>query len=81
MASRCSRAVVAVTEINGSESFVHVDTGLGTWVCLVEGIHDWEPGRPVDVQLDLGRAFVFSKSGERIQPALRMPGVSRAATA
>ena len=23
--------VVAVTEINGSESFVHVDTGLGTW--------------------------------------------------
>ena len=27
---------VAVTEISGSESFVHVDTGVGTWVCLVE---------------------------------------------
>ena len=73
--------VVAVTELNGSESFVHVDTGLGTWVCLVEGIHDWEPGRPIDVQLDLRHAFVFSTSGERIQPALRMPGISRAATA
>ncbi len=73
--------VVAVTEINGSESFVHVDTGLGTWVCLVEGIHDWEPGRTVDVQLDPARAFVFSTSGERIPPAPRMPGISRAATA
>ncbi len=73
--------VVAVTEINGSESFVHVDTGLGIWVCLVEGIHEWEPGQTVDVQLDLRRAFVFSTTGERIQPALRAPGVSRAATA
>ena len=72
---------VAVTEINGSESFVHVDTGLGTWVCLVEGLHDWEPGQTVDVQLDLSRAFVFAANGERVQPTLRVPGVGRVASA
>ena len=64
-----------MTEISGSESFVHVDTGLGTWVCLVNGVHEWEPGDAAEAQVDLGRAFVFGASGERVT----VP--SRAATA
>ena len=54
---------VAVTELNGSESFVHVDVGLGTWVCLVRGLHDWEPGAAATVQIDTARIFVFDASG------------------
>ncbi len=50
---------VAVTEISGSESFVHVDVGVGTWVCLAAGVHDWARETKVDVAIDLARAFVF----------------------
>ena len=55
-----------MTEISGSESFVHADVGLGTWVCLVGGIHDWQPGNTVEVSLDPARAFVFDDTGRRI---------------
>ena len=34
---------VVVTEISGSD-FIHVDVGVGTWVCLVSGVHEF--GRP-----------------------------------
>ena len=57
---------VEVTEISGSESFVHVDTGLGTWVGLVEGVHAWEPGNATELQFDPGRAFVFAADGRRV---------------
>jgi glycerol transport system ATP-binding protein len=54
---------VSVTEISGSESFVHVDVGLGVWVCLVSGVHDWQPGAAVEVRVDARRAFVFDAAG------------------
>ena len=57
---------VAVTEISGSESFVHVDVGIGTWVVLVSGVHALEPGDETEVQLDLGQAFVFRSQGRRV---------------
>ena len=57
---------VAVTEISGSESFVHVDTGFGTWVGLVEGVHEWQPGDAADIQFDPARAFVFDAAGQRV---------------
>jgi glycerol transport system ATP-binding protein len=60
---------VAVTEISGSESFVHVDVGLGTWVCLVSGVSSWEPGDAVEVQLDTREAFVFDSLGRRVTAA------------
>ena len=59
---------VAVTEISGSESFVHVatDAGLGTLVCLVEGVHAFEPGDRVEARVDLGQAFAFGADGRRV---------------
>ena len=62
---------VAVTEISGSESFVHIDTGLGTWVCLVNGVHDWEPGHAAEAQLDPAQAFVFGQDGARVDRPAR----------
>jgi glycerol transport system ATP-binding protein len=58
---------VLVTEISGSESFIHVDVGIGTWVCLVSGVHDWAPGQTVTVNIDPTRVFIFDSSGRRVQ--------------
>ncbi len=60
---------VVVSEISGSESFVHVDVGLGTWVVLVTGVHALEPGDTTEVYLDLGQAFVFGPQGSRVVPS------------
>ena len=57
------RGVVSVTELSGSESFVHVDVGIGTWVCLVTGVHGWEPGAQAEVRVDMRRAFAFKPDG------------------
>ncbi|MDT7951010.1 MAG: ABC transporter ATP-binding protein [Acetobacteraceae bacterium] len=54
---------VAVTEVNGSESFVHVNVGFATWVCLMPGVHDLEPGEAASVHIDMGRVFAFDGSG------------------
>ncbi len=55
--------VVAVTELSGTESFVHVDVGIGTWLCLVRGVHDWQPGAKAEVSVDMNRAFAFDPAG------------------
>jgi glycerol transport system ATP-binding protein len=55
---------VAVTEISGSESFVHANVGLGVWVSLGEGVQDRQPGDKVDVRVDADRAFVFDAAGK-----------------
>lgn len=55
---------VAVTELSGSESFVHVDIGAGIWVCLVTGVHDWQPGATAEVHVDMHRAFAFDGAGQ-----------------
>ena len=55
--------IVSVTEISGSESFVHVDLGFATWVSLVRGVHDWEPGAAAEIRVDPSRMFVFTRDG------------------
>ncbi|WP_284946628.1 ABC transporter ATP-binding protein [Acidisoma cladoniae] len=54
---------VAVTEISGSESFVHLDVGFATWVSLVMGVHDWQPGAAAGISIDPTRIFVFDTAG------------------
>lgn len=56
---------VSVTELTGSESFVHVALGgdIGSWVCLAEGVHELEPGSPVEVRIDPRHVFVFDATG------------------
>jgi len=50
---------VTVTELTGSESFVHIDVGPENWVSVLRGVHDLEPGAPVEVAIDPARVFVF----------------------
>jgi glycerol transport system ATP-binding protein len=53
-------ANVAVTEITGSESFVHLDFNGQRWIALLHGIHDLEPGSAAEVFLDPSRFYVFN---------------------
>lgn len=56
---------VAVAEISGSESFVHVETALGTFVCVEIGVSAAQPDDLVDLFIDASRVFVFDEAGRR----------------
>ncbi len=65
---------VNVTEIAGSESYVHVDAGVATWVALLRGVTDLPPGEAVEVHVDPRRVMAFDLDGRRAalsQPAPR----------
>jgi glycerol transport system ATP-binding protein len=52
-------ATVTVTEITGSESFVHLNRGLSNWVAVLHGVHEYEPGQALEAALDPDNIFVF----------------------
>lgn len=60
---------VDVTEITGSESYVHVHTGATgpqkplRWVALTPGVHEIEPGAPIEVFVDPAEVLVFGSDG------------------
>jgi glycerol transport system ATP-binding protein len=68
-----------VTEITGSESFVHVDVAFGTgdvsWVALLRGVVDLPPGRAVQVHVHPSHVMAFDAGG-RFVPAMRLEAVA-----
>ncbi|MBX9455169.1 MAG: ABC transporter ATP-binding protein [Rhizobium sp.] len=56
-------AKVTVTEITGSESFVHVANGDSRWVMLTRGVHDLAPGTGISVNLDTRHLLAFREDG------------------
>jgi len=52
-------ATVTVTEITGSESFVHLTRDGSNWVAVLHGVHEFEPGQTLDAVLDPNDVFVF----------------------
>jgi glycerol transport system ATP-binding protein len=52
-------ATVTVTEITGSESFVHVTRDGSNWVAVLHGVHEFEPGQALDAVLNPNDVFVF----------------------
>ena len=52
-------AEVSVTEITGSESFVHLKRGESNWVAVLQGVHEYPPGYTLDAALDPDNLFVF----------------------
>lgn len=68
-------AEVTVTEITGSESFVHLKRDASNWVAVLQGVHEFQPGHMLDAVLDPANLFVFD-SGDRLVAA---PGMMRSA--
>ncbi|WP_322990637.1 ABC transporter ATP-binding protein [Hoeflea sp.] len=64
-------AEVRVTEITGSESYIHLIHEGRRWVMLVKGIHDIEAGTMLEMHLDTRYLLVFDRGGRtvRAQPA------------
>ena len=62
-ASVALSATVTVTEITGSESFIHLDRAGRDWTLLAPGIHMPEDGRTLDVHLDADRLLAFDADG------------------
>jgi glycerol transport system ATP-binding protein len=61
-------ATVTVTEITGSESFVHLKRDDSNWVAVLQGVHEFPPGHLLDAVLDPNNLFVFD-AGDRLVAA------------
>src|SRR3954451_17312774 len=59
-------AEVSVTEITGSESFVHLKRGDSNWVAVLQGVHEFAPGDTLDAVLDPNDLFVFDAAGRLV---------------
>jgi glycerol transport system ATP-binding protein len=57
---------VTVTEITGSESFVHLHRDSVNWVAVLHGVHEYEPGQQLHAVLDPDNVFVFDPAGRLV---------------
>ncbi len=62
-------ANVLVTEITGSESFVHLNFADARWVMLAHGVRVFEPDEVVEVFIDPRHIMVFDEHGRAVAPA------------
>jgi glycerol transport system ATP-binding protein len=62
-------STLSVTEITGSETFLHVMHGTDRWVGLVHGVHHLTPGASVSVWLDPAHVYLFNEAGSLAAPA------------
>lgn len=64
----------AISEIAGSESFIHIDFDGARWVMLARGVHDFEPGLSMKVYLDTRHLMAFDAQGRAIGAPAPMAG-------
>jgi glycerol transport system ATP-binding protein len=57
---------VALTEITGSESFVHLKRDGANWVAVLPGVHEFPPGHALEAALDPNDIFVFAPDGRLV---------------
>jgi glycerol transport system ATP-binding protein len=54
---------VVVTELTGSESFIHVECAGERWVALAHGIHNLEPGAALRLHIEPSGLMLFASDG------------------
>ena len=54
---------VGVTEITGSETFLHLQHGANRWVALVHGVQSLNAGDQVSLWLEPSRIYIFDGAG------------------
>ncbi|MFT4960274.1 MAG: glycerol transport system ATP-binding protein [Paracoccaceae bacterium] len=62
-------ATLVVTEITGSETFVHLDHHGDRWVGLVHGVRDLAPGGTLPIYLEASHIYIFGEDGALVAPA------------
>ena len=62
-------AKLQVTELTGSETFVHLDHHGERWVGLIHGVHHLSLGEELSVWLDPRHIYIFGEDGNLVAPA------------
>jgi glycerol transport system ATP-binding protein len=57
---------VLITEISGSESFIHMKSGDHTWVAHTQGIHHFSPGDPIEMFVSSAQCLLFDAAEQRL---------------
>ena len=60
---------LAVTEITGSERFIHLEHHGERWVSLVHGVQNLTPGQSLTVHLDPAHVYLFAEDGQLVAAA------------
>jgi glycerol transport system ATP-binding protein len=60
---------LTVTEITGSETFIHLNHHGENWVGLVHGVKNLEIGAELSVYLDQRHVYIFAQDGSSVAPA------------
>ena len=60
---------LSVTEITGSETFVHLDHRGDRWVGLIHGVQSLNPGQNLNVYLDPSHVYIFGLDGGLVATA------------
>ncbi|WP_417210298.1 ABC transporter ATP-binding protein [Antarctobacter sp.] len=63
------KTTLNVTELTGSETFIHLDHHGERWVGLIHGVHDLTLGAPLSVWLDPRHVYIFGEDGRLVAPA------------
>ncbi|MEP3224357.1 MAG: ABC transporter ATP-binding protein [Parasphingorhabdus sp.] len=59
-------AQLIVTELTGSDTFLHLDVAGKRWIGLIPKIHMFEPGMEMQICLDPSRLFYFDAAEKRV---------------
>ncbi len=68
-------AKVAVTEITGSESYVHVDVAGVRWVLLARGIHNIDIDETIEIFMDPDKFYVYDRGDALVVTPETVTGV------
>lgn len=60
------KAKVVVTEITGSESYVHIDVAGVRWVLLTSGIHHFDVHDTIEIFMDPDKFYVFDRNDSMV---------------
>ncbi len=63
------KATLNITEITGSETYLHMQHEEQSWVGLMHGIHDLKLGEQVSVFLDPSHIYTFGHEGDLVLTA------------
>lgn len=63
------RVRTLVSEITGSESYIHIEFGRERWVVLERGVHEVEPDVELDIHFDASRIMAFGPDGRALAAA------------
>ena len=57
---------VLVTELSGSESFVHIKSNRNNWIIHTHGIYNFQQGEQIEMYLSLSNCYIFDTDGSRV---------------